>query len=641
MKTKMLVVLLATVLVGCGGGGGEVGLELARIYNDSGALVATGLEVTPGGTVSVPVPGIIVPRISGVKPISDPTITAQTGATKNLCNTCTPVRPVWVEPVNPDCHTCWIPWAVGGGVAGLAGIIGVIVDLSPPPPTEFTLVLPAFEAGQSSYLVQWQLPGGSFDFWVVDSTPPPTGEGEGEGEGEYEHGIVPNVVGMTEADAMTTIETTCLVVGHIAGSASATVPIDSVIRSIPSAQNVESCGSGVDLVISTGPPSPQTVIVPNLVGMTQAEAGNRLATTCLTTSLDLVTFTASEAVPTGQVVSQAPSANATVSCGTAVSLVVSTGPPPPQTVIVPNLTGLNWAQADVALANVGLSVGEVTTEANNTIPANIIIRWDPTGRVVVRTLINITVSTGPPPPQTVIVPNLAGLNLAQARALLAQVGLVNGDGNVTTVSSSTVPIGIIATWSPTGSVLVGTTVSVVVSTGPAPPLTISVPNVVGLTQDVAETEIGSTCLVLGTVTMSSSATVPAGYVISQSIVGLVTCNTVVSLVISTGPPPVIPLEITLLELSSNSLHVGDTLTISASFNGDPSLGKFQLVLRCAGKKDLVRKFLPTYTDDDAIPGKIYKIGFAVTASGNGDASVFVRQGDAYKTQSLPYTVTSP
>lgn len=64
-------------------------------------------------------------------------------------------------------------------------------------------------------------------------------------------------------------------------------------------------------------------------------------------------------------------------------------------VTVPSLTGRNLSQAETILSQNGLSVGTVTTEASSTVPANIIIRWNPTGLVPVGTAINLVVSTGP------------------------------------------------------------------------------------------------------------------------------------------------------------------------------------------------------------------------------------------------------
>jgi len=77
-----------------------------------------------------------------------------------------------------------------------------------------------------------------------------------------------------------------------------------------------------------------------------------------------------------------------------------------------------------------------------------------------------------------------------------------------------------------------------------------VPNVVGLTQSAATAAITGANLVVGTVTQQSSASVPAGNVISQSPLAAasVAPGSAVSLVVSTGPavdtqPPSAPLNL--------------------------------------------------------------------------------------------------
>ncbi|MCX6718380.1 MAG: PKD domain-containing protein [Candidatus Staskawiczbacteria bacterium] len=202
-KTLLLLVVLLSVgltavMSGCGGG--EVTLEITSIYNGSGALIASNLEVSPGGTVSVPIPGRLDLRLSGVKAEGDPTLTTVWAVDEKayvFCVDCLPRYPAWYSPDyviiagqdgqdgqnGQNGNVSWLPWAIGG-VAGLAGIIGTVAELSPPPPTDFSLALPAFQDGQVAYLVQWPIAGGTFEFTLVNSTPPPIGEGEGEGEGE-------------------------------------------------------------------------------------------------------------------------------------------------------------------------------------------------------------------------------------------------------------------------------------------------------------------------------------------------------------------------------------------------------------------------------------------------------------------------
>ena len=64
----------------------------------------------------------------------------------------------------------------------------------------------------------------------------------------------------------------------------------------------------------------------------------------------------STTVPTGQVMGTTPAAGAAATVGSAVKVMVSTGPP---TVTVPNLSGDTVAEATAALAQAGLTVGQV------------------------------------------------------------------------------------------------------------------------------------------------------------------------------------------------------------------------------------------------------------------------------------------
>jgi len=108
-------------------------------------------------------------------------------------------------------------------------------------------------------------------------------------------------------------------------------------------------------------------------------------------------------------------------------------------------------------------------------------------------------------------------------------------GTVTTAASNTVPAGNVISESPVASTMVnpGSAVNLVVSTGPGQ---VSVPNVVGQTQAAATTAITNAGLVVGTVTMAASNTVPAGNVISESPVAstMVNPGSAVNLQVSTG-----------------------------------------------------------------------------------------------------------
>jgi len=77
----------------------------------------------------------------------------------------------------------------------------------------------------------------------------------------------------------------------------------------------------VNLVISTGPAQ---VSVPNVVGDTRAAAST--AITAVGLVVGTVTTAASSTVPSGEVISQSPTAGTSVTSGSAVNLVIATGP---------------------------------------------------------------------------------------------------------------------------------------------------------------------------------------------------------------------------------------------------------------------------------------------------------------------------
>jgi hypothetical protein len=111
----------------------------------------------------------------------------------------------------------------------------------------------------------------------------------------------------------------------------------------------------VNLVVSTG--SPQ-VAVPNVVSQTQAAA-----TTAITGAgliVGTVTSASSTTVPAGSVVSQTPTAGTPIAVGSAVNLVVSTGPPPAPTV-------------DVVVFSDGL--GGTTPTFNTAVPGELLLAF--------------------------------------------------------------------------------------------------------------------------------------------------------------------------------------------------------------------------------------------------------------------------
>ena len=129
---------------------------------------------------------------------------------------------------------------------------------------------------------------------------------------------VPNVVGMTEADAVAALQAVLLVPATSQAS-DPTVPAGSVIAQDPTGGEAEQ-GSTVNLAISTGPGEEA---VPDVVGQKESSATSQLEKDGFTVT---VTQAADLTVPAGDVISQSPVGGSTAPPGSAVTIVVSTGP---------------------------------------------------------------------------------------------------------------------------------------------------------------------------------------------------------------------------------------------------------------------------------------------------------------------------
>ena len=200
---------------------------------------------------------------------------------------------------------------------------------------------------------------------------------------------MPDLVGLSEAAALSVINAAGLVAGPIRR-----VPVPSatgVIAQTPLPNVIVTSGSTVYLQVST---SGASSTVPNVVGLTQAAASSAINAAGLI--VGTVTSQTSASVPAGSVISQNPLAGATVASGSAVDLVVSTGPAP---VLVPNVVGLTLAAANIAISGANLVGGAVTTQPSATVPVGIVISQTPLAgsSVAPGSAVNVILSSGPAP----------------------------------------------------------------------------------------------------------------------------------------------------------------------------------------------------------------------------------------------------
>jgi beta-lactam-binding protein with PASTA domain/sugar lactone lactonase YvrE len=275
---------------------------------------------------------------------------------------------------------------------------------------------------------------------------------------------VPNVVGLTQAAATSAITSAGLVAGTPTTASSTTVPMGDVISESPVAGTAVNSGSAVALVISTG------VSVPNVVGLTQTAATSAIASAGLVAGTP--TTASSTTVPIGDVISESPTAGTAVNGGSTVALVISTG------VSVPDVVGSMQSAAMTAITGAGLVVGTVTPQASTTVASGNVISESPTAGTSVNSgsSVNLVVSSGPP---QVAVPNVVGNTQAAATTAITGAGLVVG--TVMTASSTTVPSGSVISETPAAGTSVngGTSVNLIVSSGPVLYLLTTAANPVG------------------------------------------------------------------------------------------------------------------------------------------------------------------
>jgi beta-lactam-binding protein with PASTA domain len=217
---------------------------------------------------------------------------------------------------------------------------------------------------------------------------------------------------------------------------------------------------------------------------------------------------------------------------TAVEILASGSP----LATVPNVVGMTQTAAAMNIANAGLTLGTVTNQPSATVPAGSVISQSPAAGATAspQSAVNLTVSSGPPPPTSVQVPSVVGLTQAAATTVITSANLTVG--TIGSSASPSVPAGSVISQNPAPGTAVapGSAVNLVVSTGPPP---VTVPNVVGMTQTAATAAIVGAGLKAGTVTNASSTSIPAGSVISQDPAAgaSVALGSAVALVVSSGP----------------------------------------------------------------------------------------------------------
>lgn len=161
--------------------------------------------------------------------------------------------------------------------------------------------------------------------------------------------VVPKLVGRPVATAEAIVRKSGLNMGGLSQQVSG-LPVGTVTGQQPAAGSRVSAGTEVQLTVAAAP-----LVVPDLKGLTQAEAEARLTSAGFT--LGALSHRASRG-PAGRVVGQQPVAGSQYVRTTSVALVLSSS----NLVSVPSVRGLTLASARAALRAHGLSVGALTPQ---------------------------------------------------------------------------------------------------------------------------------------------------------------------------------------------------------------------------------------------------------------------------------------
>ena len=273
---------------------------------------------------------------------------------------------------------------------------------------------------------------------------------------------VPNVVGMTEDDAKETLNDEGLGFKVVSREESKEYEKGRVSEQKTEAGEEVAKNTTIEVVVSSGLVG-DSITVPDVSGMTEDEAQSALENAGFRNISS--EFTYHDSVPSGQVIGTTPEANAEATEDTEIVMQVSKGA---ERKTVPNVVGQKDADAQNAIKSAGLSVGTVTYEYSDSVAQGIVISQSVDGgkKVSAGTTVDLVISNGPEPAAKVNVPPVTGTSENNARQLIQNAGL--SVGTVTYQHSSSVAAGYVISCSPGvgSSVDEGTSVSLVVSTGP-------------------------------------------------------------------------------------------------------------------------------------------------------------------------------
>ncbi|MCR4842020.1 MAG: Stk1 family PASTA domain-containing Ser/Thr kinase [Eubacterium sp.] len=285
----------------------------------------------------------------------------------------------------------------------------------------------------------------------------------GDAEDTEETVEVPDILGMTYDEALEELNEAGLGIKIVSYGDSDEYSEDEIMSQNPESGEEVEANTTIEVVISNGESDDddaEEATMIDVTGMSEDEAKDALEEANI--SYGTTTYSYSDDVDAGDVISTDPAAGETIDDSTVVTITVSRGT---QTVSVPTVTGLKKKKAVSTLEDSGFEV-TVKEAYSDTVDKGYVIKQSPSAGSTVETgtTVTITVSLGEETTY-VSVPDVTGDSISSAQSTLKNYGL---KCSYTEEYSDSVEKGVVISQSPASgsSVEEGTTVTLVVSKGP-------------------------------------------------------------------------------------------------------------------------------------------------------------------------------
>ncbi|MEE1086607.1 MAG: Stk1 family PASTA domain-containing Ser/Thr kinase [Schaedlerella sp.] len=275
-----------------------------------------------------------------------------------------------------------------------------------------------------------------------------------------EQTVVPNVLGMTEAEAQKALNDADLGLDVVARKVSDKYDVGEIMEQSIAADTEINKYTTIEVVVSMGA-EVEKIKVPDVRGMNEDKAKKVLEDDDFVVDVD---YKFDSSVEESKVISTDPEHGEEVDKGSNITIYVSKGS---EKVKVPNVVGESASSAQRILENADFKVS-VTEEYSDKVSEGKVISQNPVGgkKAETGTTITIVVSLGPKE-VLVKVPSLQGMSKSEAQNALSSAGL---KANIVEQYNSNVTTGYVISQTVSGGSEVpeGTTITVYVSLGPEP-----------------------------------------------------------------------------------------------------------------------------------------------------------------------------